>query len=47
MLGEVEPKAYLGAWLRLGLDYHSKGDHVDTNPTNTEVRLYATEHGWI
>ena len=45
-LGEVEPKAFLGAWLRLGLQEHCKSEHVKKNPTDTEVRLYATENGW-
>ena len=45
-LGEVEPKAFLGAWLRLGLQEHCNSDHVKQHPTDTEVRLYATVHGF-
>ena len=45
--GEMEPFAYLGAWLRLACSCESRKAHVDRVPSEAETCAYATEMGWL
>ena len=45
-LGEMEPFAFLGAWLRLASGCSTRKAHKDKQPSQEEVRAYAVEMGW-
>ena len=47
MLGDVEPKAFLGAWLELGRDEGTRENHRDRNPTAKEIRDFARRHSLV
>ena len=45
--GDMEPLAYLGAWLRLGCAGDSRQAHMDRIPTDAQIDAYAAEMGWL
>ena len=45
VLGDVEPKAFLGAWLELGSDKVTRENHRGFHPTMKDIRDFARRHG--
>ena len=45
-LGDLEPYAFLGSWLRQGAWLTDVLDHKQFDPDTATVQAYAAEHGW-
>ena len=45
-LGDLEPYAFLGAWLVAGQRFEDAASHKRHVPSIADVRAYAASHGW-
>ena len=44
-LGEIEPVAFLGAWLAQAHKFVDREDHIKYRPSDKHVRKFVSEHG--